>query len=736
MSGLPVVGRYVTRSWSSGSGAGTERRQASPSPRQPRSTWRLPAFFRRRLEIAQRGGGRVGSTGPGDSEGGVAVTEEAFKDTKDPQHTLKDPRKDPMRESTSTDPIKDFEATPSPYDEPEIHDVGVREPRYLDLFDPGVSVVRDPKLDLPPAQPKSRARSLLAACLASLASTRVVVCCSVVLVVLVVVIVALASTSRHAFPQDPRIQPPYVTTVTTCGFVQGMVDGGAFVFRGVPYAVPPVGERRFRRSQPHSKLEDCWTGTYLANVTRPCWGYDSQGGVVQGFEDCLLLDVFTPQLGYDTPLPVVVVVGGASLGGDAQRPWMVSKAAQLVQDRHVVVVSPQLRRGPFGFFPHPAVAAATYPHTAGNQGASDLLAALTWTRHNVEHFGGDPTQVTLLGHRAGAALAWPLLSSRSGRDLVHSAWLSGAAPHHPTLSWRDADPALVESLNCTSVACLEAVPARQVMEAPPLEWRRPGHHAWLVADGLDVSFLPAMPQVPLVLGSTEQVAAEPLLSWRGRLGTSRSLLLDAILEGLRYFSTAQEQPTTVQPSKAAVVTGYGKRGWPPPLSRNTEEEVQVALVSTAAAEAALERYSEEVTDPWLLLTTLVSDATTTCPALAAAASMARSLAHRRRTPITATPVYAYLAHHARAARTGTLADGTTDLEALLGLLPLHSAADRSFAHSLQELFFRFVADGVPERHDPTPAQLGVYLVGNGFTVQRSRPLCDHWANASHLAGRF
>uniref|UniRef100_A0A0P4VZ69 Carboxylesterase type B domain-containing protein n=2 Tax=Scylla olivacea TaxID=85551 RepID=A0A0P4VZ69_SCYOL len=323
-----------------------------------------------------------------------------------------------------------------------------------------------------------------------------------VLVVLVVVIVALASTSRHAFPQDPRIQPPYVTTVTTCGLVQGMVDGGAFVFRGVPYAVPPVGERRFRRSQPHSKLEDCWTGTYMANVTRPCWGYDSQGGVVQGFEDCLLLDVFTPQLGYDTPLPVVVVVGGASLGGDAQRPWMVSKAAQLVQDRRVVLVSPQLRRGPFGFFPHPAVAASTYPHTAGNQGASDLLAALIWTRHNVEHFGGDPAQVTLLGHRAGAALAWPLLSSRSGRDLVHSAWLSGAAPHHPTRSWRDADPALLESLNCTSVACLEAMPALQVMEAPPLEWRRPGHHAWLVADGLDVSFLPAMPQVPLVLGES------------------------------------------------------------------------------------------------------------------------------------------------------------------------------------------------------------------------------------------
>lgn len=667
------------------------------------------------------------------------MTEEAFKEPKDLppslKDPLKDPRKDPMRESTSADPIKDFEPTPSPYDEPEIRDVGVREPRYLDLFDPEVSVVRDPKLDLPPQPPKSRARSVLTTCLASLASTRIIVCCSLVLVVLVVVIVALASSSGQDFEPDPRIQPPHVTTVTTCGLIQGVVEGGAFVFRGVPYAVPPVGKRRFRRSQPHSKLEDCWTGTYLANITRPCWGYDSQGAVVEGHEDCLLLDVFTPQLGYDTPLPVVVAVGGASLGGDTQRPWMVSKAAKLVQDHRVVLVSPQIRRGPLGFFPHPAVAASTYPHTAGNQGVSDLLAALMWTRHNVEHFGGDPALVTVLGHRAGAALAWPLLASPSGRDLVHSAWLAGAAPHFPTRSWRDADPILVQSLNCSSVGCLEALPARQVMEAPPLEWRRPGHRAWLVADGVVVSFQPAKPQVPLVLGSTVQVAAESLLSWRGRLGDSRTLLMDAIIEGLRFHPAAQEQPPA-RISQPALVTGYGRRGWPPPLSTRTEVEEEGAMTGAALAEAALEWYGDMATDPWQLLTTLVSDATTTCPTLAAAATLARSIVHTRRIPDTASPVYAYLARHTRTSRLGTLADGTMDLEALLGLLVPRSAADKSFAHTLQELFFRFVADGIPERHNASPAHLGVYLVGGEVLVQRSRVLCQHWKNASHLAGRF
>ncbi|KAG0719207.1 Neurotactin [Chionoecetes opilio] len=705
MSGLPVVGKYVTRSWSSGS---TECHQPSSSPRRAPFTCKLPAFFRRRLDIAQLGGGRVASSREG--EGG-----EAFKPPKNLSSApLKDPRKDPLRESTSSDPIKDFEVTCSPEEEEaEVPDVGVREPRYLDLFDPEVCVVRDPKLDIKAPAPKTRARSLLATLLATLASTKVIIGCSVVLVVLVVVIVALASTSGTESPRDPRIRPPYVTTVTTCGPVQGMVEGEALVFRGVPYAVPPVGERRFRRSHPHTRLEDCWSGTYVANVTRPCWSYDSQGAVVEGWEDCLLLDVFTPQLGYDTPLPVVVVVGGASLGGDDQRPWMLSRAPRLVLDRRVVLVSPQLRRGPLGFLPHPAIAAATYPHSAGNQGASDLLAALAWTRHNVEHFGGDPQRVTLLGHRAGAALAWPLLSSPSGRQLVHSAWLAGAAPGHPGVAWRDADPGLVDSLNCSSLACLESLPARRVMEAPPLAMRRPGHHAWLVADGVVVSFQPSHPLVPLVLGSTTQGAAEALVSWRGRLGDSRALLLDAVRGGLGLVGGSAPE------AGPAVVRGRGRGGFPPPLYADSP------VGGAAMAEGAVQRYSEAVRDPWLLLTTLVTDATTTCPLLAQAATLARSRSH--------TPVYAYLACHSRASRLGTLADGTLDLEALLGLL---AGADARFGHALQEMFFHFVSEGSPERHESSLAHHGMYLVGGEVRVQRSRLLCQHWNNASILASRF
>ncbi|KAG7173165.1 neurotactin-like isoform X2 [Homarus americanus] len=765
MSGVPVVGRYVSRSWSSGSGAaqrggGDQRHQPSP-PQRPRSPWRIPAFFRRKFEIAQRGGGRVASTAPGESEGGVAVTEEAFKD---PPPTLKDPHKDPMRESTSTDPIKDFEATPSPYEEPEvcalsddgdsihrrliksspirqIRDVTFREPRYLDLFDPSVSVVRDPKLDLPKPASKSRAHSIFSRFLSSLASTKVIIACSIILVVLVVVIVTLASTSQGTFfSPDPRIQHPHVTTVTTCGPVQGTIQDGSYVFRGIPYAIPPLGKLRFRPAQLQTNLNDCWTGTYVANVTQPCWSYDSQGAVVEGSEDCLLIDVFTPQLGYDSPLPVIVFVGGASLGGDTQRPWLLTKAAGLAKTKRVVVLSPQVRRGLLGFFPHPKLAASTYPHTAGNQGVSDLLTALTWVQHNVEHFGGDPEQVTFLGHQAGAAMAWPLISSPQGHRLVHSAWVTGSVPLYPEIPWREADPELVDSLNCSTVMCLESIPARTVMEAPPLEWRHPQGRPWLLADGVIVPFLPSMPQVPLMIGSTEQAAAHFLLSWRERLGISHQQLLDAAVDGLRLNEVNYGQPVWSGSPAYGHVNWPGDKGgqnvWPQPPRNDESSELGSIIPGSAEAEAALEWYSNLKDDPWLLLTTLVSDATVTCPTLATAEKLSRTLSHNHPTGTEDVPVYAYVSRHARVSRAGAVADGLSDIESILGVFQSQTDKDVQYARTIQDLFFFFVNYGSPEWQSPTPAHLGVYMLDGNINVEHSRLQCEHWSNSSHLMRRF
>ena len=213
-----------------------------------------------------------------------------------------------------------------------------------------------------------------------------------------------------------------------------------------------------------------------------------------------MLDVFTPQLGYDDPLPVVVYVGGISLGGDERRQWLLSQVPEVVADRRVVIVAPQIRRGVLGFTPHPLVAETSYPHSAGNQGASDLYSALKWVQINIEHFGGDPNKVTLLGHQAGAALIWPMLGTTKLRGLIQGAWLSGAAIMHPRLSWRDAHPYHARPLNCSSMTCLQTIFPRQIMETASLDWRRPYGRPWLVSDGVFVPFYPSPPQVPTVVG--------------------------------------------------------------------------------------------------------------------------------------------------------------------------------------------------------------------------------------------
>ncbi|XP_042214405.1 uncharacterized protein LOC121861018 [Homarus americanus] len=104
--------------------------------------------------------------------------------------------------------------------------------------------------------------------------------------------------------------------------------------------------------------------------------------------------------------------------------------------------------------------------------------------------------------------------------------------------------------------CLESIPARTVMEAPPLEWCHPQGHPWLLADGVIVPFIPSMPQVPLMIGSTEQAATHFLCSWQERLGISHQQLLVAAVDGLRLNEVNYGQPVW------SGSPAYGHVNWP------------------------------------------------------------------------------------------------------------------------------------------------------------------------------
>ncbi len=209
------------------------------------------------------------------------------------------------------------------------------------------------------------------------------------------------------------------------------VDGGeAHVWRALPFAAPPVGERRWRAPAPPSP----WADTREAlEQPPPCaqppgleGGANPREPGVRGAEDCLYLNVFAPAYAPDAVpsgadrLPVMVWIHG---GGNSTGTLRIYDASGLAARRRVVVVTLQYRLGPLGWLHHPALAVdPVHPDDAsGNYGTLDLVQALRWLRENVAAFGGDPGNVTVFGESAGGANVFSLLLTPRARGLFHRA---------------------------------------------------------------------------------------------------------------------------------------------------------------------------------------------------------------------------------------------------------------------------------------------------------------------------
>lgn len=189
-----------------------------------------------------------------------------------------------------------------------------------------------------------------------------------------------------------------------------MVEDGAYAFRGIPYALSPEREMRWKPAQPLDRLESCWDGIlYAHNATPVCWQIYPTGKM-DGTEDCLKLDIFTPQLDYLNPLPVIVLISAESLSGGS--PGSLHINASLARAKDVVFVRLNFRLGVLGFLAAEDIKKDIHPPTSGNYGLSDIVVALKWIQLNIEKFGGDKKSVTLLGHRAGGTLVTALTASR------------------------------------------------------------------------------------------------------------------------------------------------------------------------------------------------------------------------------------------------------------------------------------------------------------------------------------
>ena len=206
------------------------------------------------------------------------------------------------------------------------------------------------------------------------------------------------------------------------GLVAGdVVEEGAqmLVFRGIPYAAPPVGEQRWKPPTPVDAWEGvrdakqfsaaCPQGPGLARLTGE--------GLPTLSEDCLYLNVWTGAAGTDAKQPVMVWIhgGGLSLGWGHQRTYDGTDLAA----RGVVLVSINYRLGALGFLAHPLLSAEG--GVSGNYGLLDQVAALQWVQRNIAAFGGDPGNVTIFGESAGGTSVQALLASPHAKGLFHRA---------------------------------------------------------------------------------------------------------------------------------------------------------------------------------------------------------------------------------------------------------------------------------------------------------------------------
>ncbi|MET0755697.1 MAG: carboxylesterase family protein [Pseudoxanthomonas sp.] len=277
-----------------------------------------------------------------------------------------------------------------------------------------------------------------------------------------------------------------MVTVET-GRLQGSVEGPIQVFRGVPYAAPPVGKLRWRPPIP----APAWPGVkdateFGAACIQPTARVQSiyAQDIGPTNEDCLTLNVWAPANAKDAPV-LVWIHGGALRTGSSKEPFY--DGAKLAR-RDLVVVSVNYRLGVLGYLAHPQLSGESALGISGNYGLLDQIAALRWVKDNIKGFGGDANNITIAGESAGALSVMYLLATPSARGLFDKAILQSAymisTPElersvHGEIAAEEAGKALSAKLGVADIEALRAVGAQKMMD----DATAAGFAPWAAIDG-------------------------------------------------------------------------------------------------------------------------------------------------------------------------------------------------------------------------------------------------------------
>ena len=338
------------------------------------------------------------------------------------------------------------------------------------------------------------------------------------------------------------VAPPRVTIDT--GTLEGLDTAGVTVFRGIPYAAPPVGELRWQPPQPPQR----WRGVRDAqHLGRNCMQHQPYSDIdpfkAGVSEDCLYLNVWASSL----PLPssrvarpaspvLVWIHGGgffAGFGGEERH-----NGARLAQ-KGAVVVTLNYRLGAFGFLAHPGFISESPHRATGNYGLLDQIAALQWVKRNIARFGGDPNRVTIFGESAGGMSVGSLIASPLAKGLFQRAILESGTGVGIGMTRRDTARAIAmqfaESLGVRGAGvgaarALRAISADSVLAASLRVGPQGAPRFWPVVDGwvlphpVDSAIaLGAANLVPVIAGTNRDEGDE----WMGAPTRSFARLVSA-----------------------------------------------------------------------------------------------------------------------------------------------------------------------------------------------------------------
>ena len=329
-----------------------------------------------------------------------------------------------------------------------------------------------------------------------------------------------------AAAQTPR---PRVTL--RAGALEGVAAESGAIFKGIPFAQPPVGDLRWRPpAAPKS-----WKGARDASAPGAACAQFVRGAAT-GEEDCLYLNIWTPEWPLRGRHPVMLwFFGGANSNGSANNP--VFDGAALAK-QGVVVVTANFRVGAMGFLAHPALSAESPKKSSGNYTLLDQIEALRWIKANIARFGGDPARVNVFGQSSGSYDILLLMTSPLAKDLFVNAiaqsgqFLAYDGPM-PKARAEELGESIAADLKAPSdgtLSYLRSLPAAQVMEAAA-KWLRtePGTDTGLLTN-IDGWVLPEAPArvwaegrqmaIPLLLGnnSREITPQFPLEEVRRQIG--------------------------------------------------------------------------------------------------------------------------------------------------------------------------------------------------------------------------